>query len=233
MGYWKNMRKMVKQWVRECDVCQRCKPDLCAYPGLLQPLPIPVRVWSDISMDFVEGSPKSNGKTVILVVVDRLSKYAHFLPLQHPFTAAQVAQVFLDNVYKLHGLPNTIVSDIDKVFLSNFWQSLFKVLKVKLHMSTAYHPQTDGQSEVVNRCLECYLRCMSVEKPKEWTQWIAKAEFWYNTNFHSAIRLHLLKCCTVNHHLPICLIYPEKAMWKLWIEVCKPENKWWRCLNFI
>lgn len=122
--YWKNMRKMVKQWVRECDVCQRCKPDLSAYPGLMQPLPIPVRVWSDISMDFVEGLPKSNGKTVILVVVDRLSKYAHFLPLQHPFTAAQVAQVFLDNVYKLHGLPTTIVSDRDKVFLSNFWQSI-------------------------------------------------------------------------------------------------------------
>ena len=186
--YWKNMRKMVKQWVRECDVCQRCKPDLSAYPGLMQPLPIPVKVWSDISMDFVEGLPKSNGKTVILVVVDRLSKYAHFLPLQHPFTATQVAQVFLDNVYKLHDLPNTIVSDRDKVFLSNFWQSLFKVLKVKLHMSTAYHPQTDGQSEVVNRCLECYLRCMSGEKPKEWTQWIAMAEFWYNTNFHSAIQ---------------------------------------------
>ncbi|GKA70496.1 reverse transcriptase [Tanacetum coccineum] len=140
--YWKGMRKRVKQWIRECDVCHREKPDLNAYPGLLQPLPIPIRILSEISMDFMEGLPKSHGKTVIFVVVDRLSKYAHFMPLQHPFTAAQVAQVFLDNVYKLHGLPNTIVSDKDK-------------------------------TEVVNRCLECYLRCMSSEKLKEWTQWIS------------------------------------------------------------
>ncbi|GJS76205.1 retrotransposon-related protein [Tanacetum coccineum] len=185
--FWKGMRKMVKQWVRECVVCQKQKPDLSAYPGLLQPLPIPETIWSEISMDFIEGLPKSQGKSVILVVVDRLSKYAHFIPLQHPFNAQQVAQSFLDNIYKLHGLPNNIVSDRDKVFLSHFWKSLFKVLKVQLKMSTAYHPQTDGQSEVVNRCLECYLRCMTGERPKEWMQWLSLAEFWYNTNFHTSI----------------------------------------------
>ncbi|GJS46028.1 putative mitochondrial protein [Tanacetum coccineum] len=132
--------------------------------------------------------PSSHNKIVIMVVVDRLSKYAHFMALQHPFTASIIAQVFLDNVYKLHGLPESIISERDKVFLSHFWQSLFKVLKVQLKLSTAYHPRTDGHTEVVNRCLECYLICMTNEKPKEWVQWLALAEFLYNTNFHIAIQ---------------------------------------------
>ncbi|GJY42186.1 retrotransposon-related protein [Tanacetum coccineum] len=185
--YWKGLRKQVKNFVRECLVCQRYKPDLAAYPGLLQPLPIPEKVWTSVSMDFIEKLPKSQGKTAILVVVDRLSKYAHFVALSHPFTAVQVAQVFLDTIYKLHGLPQTIVSDRDKVFISTFWRELFKLLQVKLTMSTAYHPQTDGQTEVVNRCLEGYLRCMTGEHPKEWAKWLPLAELWYNTNYHSAI----------------------------------------------
>ncbi|GKE02245.1 retrotransposon-related protein, partial [Tanacetum coccineum] len=157
-----------------------------AYPGLLQPLPIPHKIWVDISMDFIDGLPMSNGKTVIMVIVDRLSKYAHFIPMSHPYSATQVAQVFLDNVYKLHGLPKTIISDRDKVFTSLFWKSLFKILKVELKMSSAYHPQTDGQTEAVNKTLECYLRCMKGETPKEWTKWLPLAEFWYNTKFHTS-----------------------------------------------
>ena len=189
MFYWKGMHKMVKQFIRECDICQRQKPDLAAYPGLLQPLPIPDKIWSSISMDFVERLPVSQGKTVIFVVVDRLSKYAHFIGLQHPFTASTVAQAFMDNVYRLHGLPESIISDRDKVFLSHFWQSLFKTMKVQLKLSTAYHPQTDGQTEIVNKCLECYLRCMTGDKPKEWLMWLPMAEFWYNTNYHSSINI--------------------------------------------
>ena len=102
-------------------------------------------------------------------MVDRLSKYAHFIAMQHSFTTSTVAQVFQDNVYKLPGLPESIVSDRDKVFLSHFWQSMFKTLQVQLKLSIAYHPQTDGQTEVVNKCLECFLRCMCRERPKEWT----------------------------------------------------------------
>ncbi|GJU08846.1 retrotransposable element Tf2 [Tanacetum coccineum] len=158
---------MVKQMVRDCDMCQRQKRDLSAYPGLIQPLPISERIWKDVFMDFIEKLPTSYEKSVILVVVDRLSKYAHFHSVSPPFTASQVAQVFLDQVYKLHGLPESIVSDRDKVFLSNFWKALFAELKVKLKLSTAYHPQTDGQTEVVNRSLGCYLRCMCGEKPKD------------------------------------------------------------------
>ena len=119
-------------------------------------------------MDFIEGLPKSRGKDTILVVVDRLSKYAHFLPLAHSFSATTVAQLYFEHIFKLHGLPKTIVSDRDRIFLSKFWQELFSLLRVALHMSSAYHPQSDGQTEVVNRCLEGFLRCMTGEKPKEW-----------------------------------------------------------------
>ncbi|GJY88377.1 retrotransposable element Tf2 [Tanacetum coccineum] len=165
--FWKGLRKMVKAFVKGCDVCQRYKPDLSAYPGLIQPLPIPTHVWSEISMDFIESLPKSQGKSVLAggMWIDIEQIYAHFMPLQHPFTASDVAKLFLNNIYKLHGLPKVIVSDRDKVFISHFWQSLFKVLKVQLHLSTAYHPQTDGQTEVVNRSLGCYLSLCSGRHP--------------------------------------------------------------------
>ncbi|GJX87225.1 retrotransposon-related protein [Tanacetum coccineum] len=186
--YWRKLKKQVKEFVTLCVTCQRTKADLSSYPGLLQPFPIPKLIWTEISMDFVEGLSNSHGKTVIMVVVDRLTKYRHFMALSHPFTVMQVAQVFLDNVYKLHGLPKVIVSDRDKVFLSLFWKELFKMLQVSLHFSIAYHPQTDGQTEVINRCLEEYLRCMTGEKPKEWSKWLSLAEYWYNTNYHTAIK---------------------------------------------
>ena len=126
-------------------------------------------------MDFIVGLPKSQEKYVIFVVIDRFSKYAHFMALSHPYTSCSVAQMSLDSIYKLHGLPNSIVSDRDSVFLSHFWQLLFKLLKVDLKMSTSYHPQTDGQTEVVKKCLECFLRCMTGERPKEWVQWLPLA----------------------------------------------------------
>lgn len=141
----------------DCDICQRCKPDLAASPGLLQPLPIPSRIWDDISMDFIEGLPPSHGKQVLFVVVDRLSKVAHFLNLSHPYTAMDVAQLFLDHIFKLHGLPSTVTSDRDPIFLSQVWTELFQLQGVSLNKSTAYHPQSDGQTEVVNKCLETYL----------------------------------------------------------------------------
>ncbi|KAJ0640342.1 putative nucleotidyltransferase, Ribonuclease H [Helianthus annuus] len=186
--YWKGQIKQIRELIRNCNTCQQAKPDHAAYPGLLQPLPIPTEVWADISMDFITGLPKSQGKEVIFVVVDRLTKYAHFMPLSHPFTALQVAQLFLDNVFKLHGWPSTIVSDRDTIFLSNFWKEFTRLQGISVAMSTAYHPQSDGQTEVVNRCLETYLRCMTMERPNSWMKWLSLAEFWYNTNFHTAIQ---------------------------------------------
>lgn len=175
------MKKEIYTFVKECDVCQQNKTEIVALPDLLQPLPIPDRIWTEISMDFIEGLPMSQGKTVIMVVVDRLSKYAHFMPLSHPFTAVEVAKVFMDTVYKLHGMPSSIVSDRDKVFTSTFWRELFRLQGTQLHLSTSYHPQTDGQTEVVNRCLEVYLRCMSGDRPESWVQWLPLAE-WYHSS---------------------------------------------------
>jgi hypothetical protein len=139
-------------------------------------------------MDFVEGLPKLKGKDVILVVVDRLTKYAHFLPLSHPFTAHQVATLFIDNIFKLHGPPQVIISDRDRIFTSKFWQEIFSALQVKLNFSTAYHLESDGQTERVNQCLEQYLRSMAFQEPKKWAEWLPVAEWWYNSSYHSSLK---------------------------------------------
>lgn len=138
-------------------------------------------------MDFVEGLPKSEGYSVILVVVDRFTKYAHFIPLKHPYTAQIIARVVLDNIVKLHGLPKTVVTDRDKVFMSSFWKELFRIYNVKLLFSTAYHPQTDGQTERVNQCVEIYLHCDVHNFPSKWKSWLALAELWYNSSYHTSL----------------------------------------------
>lgn len=145
-------------------------------------------VWTHVSMDFVEGLPKSNGYDVIFVVVDRLSKFAHFIPLAHPFTVQTVARAFIDNVLKLHGPPMTIVSDRDRIFTSKLWQDIFTAMGIELRYSSAYHPQSDGQTERVNQCIENYLRCMISTEPKKWALHLSMAEYWYNTSFHSSLK---------------------------------------------
>lgn len=138
-------------------------------------------------MDFIEGLPKSAKYNSILVVVDKFSKYAHFFPRSHPYTAFQIALTCITHIYKLHGLPKAIISDRDKVFTSLVWKELFKLLKVTLLMSSAYHLQTDGQTERVNQCLKTYLRCFVHSCPQKWSSWLPLAEFWYNTSFHSSL----------------------------------------------
>lgn len=134
------MKRDISTFVRKCDTCQRCKRENTLTPGLLQPLLIPDQDWSCISMDFVEGLPKSQSKDTILVVIDRYTKYGHFIALTHPFSAKTVADLYMENIYKLHGLSQDIVSDRDKIFISKFWQRVFKQLGIKLSMSTTYHP---------------------------------------------------------------------------------------------
>jgi len=181
-------RSLVQDWVRTCDTCQRNKTQTLRPAGLLQPLEVPSQVWADISMDFIEGLPKVGGKSVILTVVDRFSKYAHFIALGHPYTAASVARAFFDGVVHLHGFPTSIVSDRDPVFTGNVWRDLFKMAGVTLRMSTAFHPQTDGQSEVVDKVIAMYLRCVTGDRPRAWVDWLSWAEYCYNTSFHTALR---------------------------------------------
>jgi hypothetical protein len=181
-------RALVADWVRSCTTCQRNKTPALSPAGLLQPFEVPSQVWADISMDFIEGLPKVGGKSVILTVIDRFFKYAHFIPLGHPYTAASAARAFFDGIVRLHGFPTSIVSDRDPVFTGNVWSDLFKLAGVTLRMSTAFHPQTDGQSEVVNKIIAMYLRCITGDRPRTWVDWLSWAEYCYNTSFHSALR---------------------------------------------
>ncbi|GKB89525.1 ty3-gypsy retrotransposon protein [Tanacetum coccineum] len=176
--------------------------------GLLQPLPTPSQPWHDISMDFITQLPPSKGKSCIWVIVDRLSKYAHFISLPPNYTAVTLASLFMHEIYRLHGLPKTIVSDRDPLFLSRFWKELFKLMGTKLLHSSAYHPQTDGQTEVVNRCLEMYLRAFVFDEPRTWAKLLYLAEFCYNTSHHSSINMSPFKALygrdvtSIHNYLP-------------------------------
>ncbi|PNX73909.1 hypothetical protein L195_g029819, partial [Trifolium pratense] len=181
--YWPNMSKDIVKSVSECLICQQAKSASTLSAGLLQPLPIPSRIWEDIAMNFITGLPMSHSLTVIFVVIDRLSKYAHFAPLKTDFTSAKVAETFMHSVVKLHGIPKSIVSDRDKVFTNRFWQQLFKLVGTILGMSTSYHPQTDGQSEALNKCLEMYLRCFTGSNPKSWSRLLSWDEFCSGISF--------------------------------------------------
>ena len=170
----------------QCDTYKRCKHESVAKPGLLRPLGVPDQAWANMTIDFLEGLSRSKGRNCVLVMVDRLTKYSHFI-LSYPFTTKEVARMFLDNVVKLHGVPQTIITDKDKVFTSLFWQGLLKSLGSKLHMSTAYHPKTNDQSKSVNQCLETYLRCFCFIQPKKWHKWLSLAQWWYNSSHHRSI----------------------------------------------
>ena len=141
-------------------------------PGILQPLSIPIERWEEVSMDFITCLPKFEGKSVIMVVVDRLVKYAHFFALSHPFKASTIANSFVETIQKLHGTPNIIVSDKDPIFTRNFWTGLFSCLGTQLDHSSSYHPQSNGKIEIVKKCLKGYLRCFASDKQIEWVKWL-------------------------------------------------------------
>jgi hypothetical protein len=174
---WDGMKQYVCNFVEECDAFQCNKEETIKTLDTLQLLPIPPAIWRDISMDFIVGLPKSGNKSFIMVVVDRLSKYDHFYYLQHTFTTSTLAQLFMDQVFKLHGMPHFVVSDRNPTFTNNFWKELFKLQGTQLHLNTTCHPQTDVQTEIVKKCLETYLRCFASERKNQWAQWLPLVEW--------------------------------------------------------
>jgi hypothetical protein len=150
--------------VEESLVCQQNKVEKIKTPGLLQPLAISSQCWEEVSMDLITGLPKSKGKSVIMVIVDILTKYTHFCALSHPFKSSTVSTAFMEIIQKLHGFLKIIVSDKDPIFTRHFWTKLFSCLGTQLAHNSYYHPQSDGQTKIVNKCLEGYLHCFVSDK---------------------------------------------------------------------
>jgi transposase InsO family protein len=185
--YWAGMRKDIEDYVRGCVVCAAVKPSQQVPAGLLQPLPIPHRPWEVISIDFVGPLVQTKDYyNAVLVVVDKFSKMAHFIATTTGVTSDKAARLLINHVFKLHGLPSSIISDRDPRFTAGLWKEVFKALGVKLAMGSAYHPQTDGQTERVNRTLEAGLRAYADKKGAEWAEWLPMCEAFYNSSTHSS-----------------------------------------------
>jgi len=177
---WPGMQTYVRRYVEACDTCARIKTPRHKPYGLLQPLDIPARPWKSISMDFIVKLPASHNYDSIWVVCDRLTRYAHFIPCQETLTAPDLAWLFLDRIFRLHGLPDSIISDRGSIFISKFWSELTSLLKIDIRTSTAYHPQTDGLTERTNQTLETYLRAYCSYQQDDWVDYLPLAEFAFN-----------------------------------------------------
>ncbi|KAF1333990.1 reverse transcriptase, partial [Globisporangium splendens] len=184
--WWPHQYKWVANYVRSCEQCQRVKP-AGKNKAPLHPLPIPQDCWKSVSMDFVFGFPEDKARnTGVVVFVDRLSKMVHVAPVRKHVTAQETACLFLEHVFRYHGLPESIVSDRDPRFTAAFWRELFRLLGTDLALSTADHPETDGQTERVNRVVEDILRSIAVDHPRDWSRWLPYAEFAINSSEHAS-----------------------------------------------
>jgi transposase InsO family protein len=208
--FWPSMAKDTKLYVLTCESCQRTKPSNQPPAGLLQPLPIPDRPWQTVTMDFVGPLPKTpRGFDSITVFVDKLTKQVHFVPSHTTDSASQVARIFFDQVFRLHGMPTTIVSDRDTKFTSRFWKELSRLMDVHLAMSTAFHPQTDGQTERANRTLITMLRNFVDQRQSNWDLLLSAAEFATNnaTNASTGVSPFFLNSGS-HPNMPMSLLTP-------------------------
>jgi len=187
--WWPGVSSSVRDFCRKCDSCQRNKGSAASPFGLLQPLPIPEYPWESVSLDLVTDLPISNGFDAVFVVVDRLTKYIILVPCNKTVNAPQLAQLFIDNVFRRFGMPTSIVSDRDPRFTGHFWKCFMSLLGTQLNMSTAYHPQSDGQTERANRTVEDMLRGFVCPRQDDWCRYLSLVEFAYN-NSQQASSLH-------------------------------------------
>ncbi len=186
---WPGLAEYVRAYVRSCDACQRNKASNLPGAGLLQPLSIPTRAWQSVGLDFVTGLPKtSTGHDALLTVTDRRTKMVHLLPTTKDVDAVTTAKLFFDRVVALHGVPESLVSDRDSKFTGLFWRTLWKRFGVRLMMSTAYHPQTDGQSERTNHTVTDMLRAANSHDQRDWDEHLAEVEFAINNSYQDSIK---------------------------------------------
>ncbi len=188
------MRAMVEEYCDTCAICKRSKAPRHKPYGKLQSLPVPNSKWSDLTMDFVTGLPESrdwNGAVydTILVVVDRLTKMTHYIPVTKTVTAEDLAEILTREIVRLHGLPTSIVTDRGSLFTSNYYSSLCYALNIKRKLSTAFHPQTDGQTERQNSTMEQYLRAFVNFEQTDWVQLLPMAEFAYNNAWNASAKM--------------------------------------------
>nr|ABA98111.1 retrotransposon protein, putative, Ty3-gypsy subclass [Oryza sativa Japonica Group] len=190
-GYWwPNMKRDVAEYVALCDVCQKVKAEHQRPAGLLQPLRIPEWKWDEIGMDFIVGLPKTaTGYDSIWVIVDRLTKTARFIPVKTNYSSAKLAELYMTRIVCLHGVPKKIISDRGTQFTSHFWEKVHEALGSYLAFSTAYHPQTDGQTERTNQVLEDMLRACALDFSKDWERCLPYAEFSYNNSFQASLKM--------------------------------------------
>jgi transposase InsO family protein len=187
--YWPRIRQTVNEYVKTCDTSARNNAPRQQPHGQLHPLLIPTSPWSSVFMDYIVELPPSSGHNAILVCVDRLTKMAHFCPTTTNVSAEESAKLYVKHVFKLHGLPSDIVTDQGSQFISNFTTKLLKLCAIHSNKSTAYHPQSDGQTERVNQTLEQYLRIFCDYQQDNWYELLPLAEFTYNNAKHSSTQI--------------------------------------------